>query len=140
MAAAVTSSSLAHDLIQPPTPNAPSPPIHQHGVATVTAGGPIIALPSSAGLNGIICIVNAAPPLLFAVPNAPDPLLTNVVWVQVTFHPHGGSDLAIDGVPGGVPVGPTINFPIRGRPGWVHRTVAFCHFGGDRACSNRRPL
>lgn len=150
LAATLSGTALAHDFIQPPfrgqpgstyqawgfdnglpaAPDGPCPPINPSGVASVAAGGPVIFLPSYAGLNGVICVVLAGTPLKFTVPNTPDPFMTKSVWVQVTFHPHGGSSLAIDGGAASTQVGPIIDLKVPGKPGWIHRTVGFCYFGG----------
>jgi hypothetical protein len=147
---ALACAALAHDFIQPPfrgkpgstyqawgfdnglpaTPDGPCPPINPFGNPTVTASGPIVAFPSFGGLQGIICIVNAGTALLVTVPNVSDPIMTKSAWIQVTFHPHGTSGLNIDAGGGAVQIGPTIDLPVPGKPGWIHRTMAFCYFGG----------
>ncbi len=105
-----------------------------HGVPRARRSGPTMYLQQFAGLQGVMCVVNAGDSLRFHVPNVDDPTMFKTIWVQVVFHSHGGSDIAVsatDSASGAaaLPLS-SQDLPVPGHPTWTHRTTTFCFLNG----------
>jgi hypothetical protein len=145
----------AHDLLPPPfrfgpgttfqawefngpglgAPDGDCPPNNPYGPPSATGVGNVylnVYPPNPPNLQGIQCLPLGAS-LLFDVPNVPDPTMMKTIWVQVTFHPHMGSDIDVTVDDGGGIVAPLTgmqDLPVPHHPAWIHRTLSFCFVNG----------
>jgi hypothetical protein len=109
-------------------PDGECPSNNPNGAPTAT-GSNNAWLAQFAGLQGVQCLTVLGGALNFNIPNTPNPIFFKTVWVQVTFHPHGGTNVGINVTPLPISVSPAVDLPVPGKPGWIQRTISFCIFG-----------
>jgi hypothetical protein len=151
LALAATPVSRAHDLLPPPFRGGPGTTFQAWEFNNAGLGAPDgecpannpFGAPSASGqgnqwlnffpanppnLQGIQCLPLGAS-LHFDIPNMADPVLIKTVWVQVVFHPHAGSDIAVtvtDPIGNAAVLAGAQDLPVPKHPAWIHRTLAFC--------------